>query len=134
MRRTLGVLLIGVLMAAGLVACGKDGGDTPAGHFTPNATTTALKKADWTVKSSKGGTVSKVTQTGFLELTSPDGTKIDVQFIDSDDAAKSEFEAAKKKIDNFHGTVDHNAIIFTAPLGATDVPGAELNAVRDLLR
>lgn len=133
-RRDLGVHLIGLLMAVGLVACGSDGNDTPGGHFTPNDTTAALRKADWTIKSSRGGTVSKVTQTGFLKLTSPDGTKIDVQFIGSDASARAEFEAASKKIDNFHGTVDHNAIIFTAPLGAAAVPGTELDAVHHLLR
>ncbi|MDP9115873.1 MAG: hypothetical protein M3O28_01110 [Actinomycetota bacterium] len=35
--------------------------------------------------------MSKVKQTGFLELTAPDGAAINVQFIDTTMSAESEF-------------------------------------------
>lgn len=94
----------------------------------------ALRAAGWAVTASKGGTVSKVQQTGFLELRAPDGTKIDLQFIDSDSAASSEYAAAVKALDHFKGAVDHNAIIFLAPLGKGSPPPADVAALRSLLR
>lgn len=133
MRRIATVLLLVLLATLTLVGCGSDGNDPPPGHFTPDATTTALEDAGWTVKSSKGGTVKDVIQTGFLELTSPAGTLIDVQFIDSDEAAEQEFEAAVKEISGFQGSVDRNAIIFIAPLGASAVPASDLDELLGLL-
>ncbi len=72
--------------------------------------------------------------TGFLELQAPDGTKVDVQLIDTDSAARSEYAAAVKALDHFQGTVDHNAIIFLAPLGNGVPPAGDVDALRSLLR
>ncbi len=83
---------------------------------------------------SKGGTVSHVVQTGFLMLQAPDGTAIDLQLIDSDTAATSEYDTAVKSLDHFEGVVDRNAIIFLAPLGKGTVPAADVAALRGLLR
>ncbi len=126
-------ILLVLIVVLQLVGCRSDGTDHPASHFTAEPTTKTLRGAGWTVTASKGGTVSKVKQTGFLKLRAPDGTKIDVQFIDSDAAASSEYAAAVKALDGFKGTVDHNTIIFLAPLGKGSPPPADVAALRSLL-
>lgn len=127
--RTQARLAVAVALVLALVSgCG------PSGRYQSDATTKALRSAGWTVQASKGGTVGDVKQTGFLKLRAPDGTAIDLQFIDSDESARVEYEAAVTKLAGFGGTTVHNAIIYLAPRGAKPVPPADLAKLISLLR
>ena len=124
-------IAIGAAALVALSACGSTS-SLPTGR-TAGASTKPLAGAGWKVHSARGGTVSKVKQTGFLELIAPDGSAIDLQFIDTASAANAEFDAAIKSIPNFHGVVFENVIIFLAPLGATAVPAVDVTALRGLV-
>lgn len=124
---------IGLVATTGALFLTLVSGCGSSSRYDAGATTKALRSAGWTVKASKGGTVSDVKQTGFLKLTAPDGTAIDLQFIDTDSAARAEYDAAVKKLAGFGGTTVHNAIIYRAPLGQNQVPPADLAALESLL-
>lgn len=122
------VAIVGLMFLVLISGCGS------SGRYHADETTKALRSAGWMVNPSKGGTVSDVKQTGFLKLKAPDGTAIDLQFIDSDEAARAEYEAAVTKLAGFGGTTVHNAIIYLAPLGKEPVPPADLDELTSLLR
>ncbi|MEO8750483.1 MAG: carbonic anhydrase [Allobranchiibius sp.] len=54
--------------------------------------------------------------------------------IETDSDASSEYAAAVKALDHFQGTVDHNAIIFLAPLGKGVPPAGDVATLRSVLR
>lgn len=128
MRTCLRVAIVGLTFLVLVAGCGS------SGRYDVDETSKALRSAGWMVKASKGGTVADVKQTGFLKLRAPGGTAINLQFIDGDEAAKAEYDAAVTKLVGFGGTTVRNAIIYLAPLGKEPVPPDDLAELTSLLR
>lgn len=127
-------------MAADAMSC--DASMTTSGHATADgpltaaASLAALRKAGWTAKPVTGmpHTASGVAQVGYLELTSPCGAEIDVQFLATPADAAKELTAAAKSMPGLHGTVINNALVFSRGDGMVMISTKTLAALRPLLR
>lgn len=79
-------------------------------------------------------TASGVTQIGYLELTSPDGFGVDVQFMPNASDARTELAAAEKSMPGCHGKTVGNALVFSRGDGHLVIPPKTLKDVKGLLR
>ena len=106
------------------------------GALTPAASLAALAKAGWMPKAVAGmpHTASGVPQVGYLEVTSPGGLGIDVQFLRTAAAAVAELAAAEKSMAGCHGSTVKNAMVFSRGDGKAAIPARTLAALTALLR
>ena len=104
------VLLVSMLM----VGCGSSKPDV----YDTGRSAAALGAAGWRAKSVAGmpNTLSGVRQVGYLEVTAPDGTRIDIQFLEDATKAVQELKAVEAKVQKFVGSTAANALVFSADM------------------
>ena len=97
-----------------IVGCGSSQPDV----FDPGRSAAVLGTAGWRAKSVTGmpNTLSGVRQVGYLEMTAPDGTRIDIQFLEDTAKAVQELKAVEAKDQKFIGSTAGNALIFAADM------------------
>ena len=121
------VLLISTLM----VGCGSSKPDV----YDAGRSIATLKAAGWRPKSVAGmpRTLSGVRQVGYLELTAPDGTRIDIQFLEDAAKAVQELKAVEAEDKKFVGSSARNALVFAADLKHA-IAKPDLDRLTSLLR
>ena len=104
------VLLVSMLM----VGCGSSKPDV----YDAGRSAAALAAAGWRAKPVTGmpNTLSGVRQVGYLELTAPDGTRIDIQFLEDATKAVQELKSVEAKDQKFIGSTAGNALVFSAEM------------------
>ena len=107
------VLFVSMLM----VGCGSSKPDV----YDAGRSAAALGAAGWHVKSVAGmpNTLAGVRQVGYLELTAPDKTRIDIQFLEDATKAVQELKAIEAKDKKFVGSTAGNALVFPADMKHT---------------
>ena len=120
------VLLMSLLM----VGCGSSKPDV----YDAGRSATALGAAGWRAKSVAGmpNTLAGVRQVGYLEMTAPDGTRIDVQFLEGATKAVQEFKAIEAKDHKFVAITAGNALVFSADMKHA-IPKPDLDRLLRLL-
>ena len=120
------VLLMSMLM----VGCGSS---KPA-VYDAGRSASALGAAGWRAKSVAGmpNTLAGVRQVGYLEMTAPDGTRIDIQFLEDATKAVQEFKAIEAKDPKFVVVTAGNALVFSAD-PKTAIPKPDLDRLVRLL-
>ena len=110
--------------------CGHSGGS-----YSQQASLDRLVSAGWKAISANGmpNTVSGLPQVGYLQMTSPDGIRLDAQFMEDAPAAQKEAAAAGAKLPGFRSVVIGNVLVFTPPDGAIPVNDADRTALTSLL-
>ena len=95
----------------------------------------SLQTSGWKAKSVAGMpiTISGVRQEGYLETTAPDGTRIDIQFLEDGSRAAKELKAVIDHDATFVGATIGNTLVF-APGTTKMVPKPDLDALSRLLR
>ena len=123
---SLGVLLF----AMSLVACSSTSDVYDTAHSA-----SSLRAAGWSAKSASGmpNTISQVRQVGYLETTAPDGTRIDIQFLEDPTKAGQELAAVKGQDATFVGTAIGNSLVFGSD-ATKAVPQSDLAVMKALLR
>ena len=124
-------ILLSLACAALLAgACGHSGGP-----YSEQASLDHLVSAGWKATSAHGmpNTVSGLPQVGYLQMTSPDGVRLDAQFMEDAAAAQKEAAAAGAKLPGFRSVVIGNVLVFTPPDGAIPVNDADRTALTSLL-
>ena len=120
------VVLVSMLM----VGCGSSKPDV----YDPGRSVTALGAAGWRARTVAGmpNTLAGVRQVGYLELTAPDGTRIDIKFLEDTAKAIQEFKAIEAKDPKFVGITAGNALVFSADT-KTAIPKPDLDRLVSLL-
>jgi hypothetical protein len=95
----------------------------------------SLQIAAWKAKPVAGmpHTISGVRQEGYLETTAPDGTRIDIQFLEDGAKAAQELKAVIGQDATFVGATIGNSLVFAANTTKA-VPKPDLDALSTLLR
>ena len=120
------VLLVSTLM----VGCGS----SKPGVYDTGRSAAALGAAGWRAKSVAGmpNTLAGVRQVGYLEMTAPNGTRIDIQFLEDATKAVQEFKAIEAKDPKFVVVTAGNALVFSAD-PKTAIPKPDLDRLVRLL-
>ena len=120
------VLLVSLLIAG----CGSSKPDM----YDAGRSATSLGAAGWRAKSVAGmpNTLAGVRQVGYLEMTAPDGTRIDIQFLEDAAKAVQEFKAIEAKDPKFVGITAGNALVFPADMKHA-IPKPDLDRLVRLL-
>ena len=97
-----------------MVGCGSSKPDA----YDAGRSIATLRAAGWRPKSVAGmpNTLSGVRQVGYLEVTAPDGTRIDIQFLEDTTKAVLERKAVEAEDKKFIGSTARNALVFAADL------------------
>ena len=97
-----------------MVGCGS----SKPGAYDAGRSIATLRAAGWRPKSVAGmpNTLSGVRQVGYLEVTAPDGTRIDIQFLEDTTKAVLERKAVEAEDKKFIGSTARNALVFAADL------------------
>ena len=134
MRR---IAIIGAL-AILLTACGGSSTSTPS--YDATASQAPLTKAGWKVKTGTGmRPLAGGKQLGWLDLVSPTGTKISLQFLESSGKAKDELAAIHAGVSgvkadpSFRGTTVGNVLAFTTPTGRQELSAIVVSDLGKLL-
>jgi hypothetical protein len=129
-RRARSVVAIAAVVIA---SCG--GTSSGTSLYVANPTSTALRAAGWTVHAGPGmNPIAGGRQIAWLDIFSPHGDALSLQFLTDADHAKRELAAATRQSRTFHGATIGNVLVFERPDGATPVPPALLDRLRQLLR
>ena len=130
-RRGLRLLLVASTLGVVVFGCSSPKSDV----YDATRSAASLQTAAWKAKPVAGmpNTISGVHQDGYLETTAPDGTRIDVQFLEDGARAAQELKAVIAQDPTFVGATVGNAIVFAADTTRT-VPKADLDALSNLLR
>ena len=120
------VLLVSLLIAG----CGSSKPDM----YDAGRSATSLGAAGWRAKSVAGmpNTLAGVRQVGYLEMTAPNGTRIDIQFLEDATKAVQEFKAIEAKDPKFVVVTAGNALVFSAD-PKTAIPKPDLDRLVRLL-
>ena len=103
-----------LLMLTLMVGCGS----SKPHVYDAGRSIATLKAAGWRPKSVAGmpNTLSGVRQVGYLEVTAPDGSRIDIQFLEDATKAVQEQKAVEADDKKFIGSTAGNALVFAADL------------------
>ena len=124
-----------MIAALAVLAIGCGGGGSSGSTYQPSATHDALSNAGWSVMSAPGmKPVAGGRQLGWLDVTSPAGTKLSLQLLESPDHANRELSAVQKSDPKFHGKTVESILVFAAPNGHQPVPSVDLKALTRALR
>ena len=124
-----------MIAALAVLAIGCGGGGSSGSTYQPSATHDALSNAGWSVMSAPGmKPVAGGRQLGWLDVTSPAGTKLSLQLLESPDHANRELSAVQKSDPKFHGKTVGSILLFAAPNGHQPVPSADLKALTRALQ
>jgi hypothetical protein len=122
-----------VVTAIGIASCSGHSNDTTL--YVANPTSVALRAAGWTVHPGPGmNPIAGGHQIAWLDITSPHGDALSLQFLTNGDHAKRELAAATKQSRTVHGATIGDVLVFERPDGATPVPPPLLDQLRQLLR
>lgn len=129
MRRGTSLLLIGIVVVGG--ACSH-----PGATYTAQLSIDSLTAHGWKAASAGGmpNTASGLPQVGYLEMTSPQGHRLDGQFMTDPSAATKEAAAVLAQDPAFTSVVIGNVLVFVPPNGADPVAAADQAALASLLR
>lgn len=130
-RRGMRSFLVALTLGAALIGCGSSTSDV----YDATRSASSLQSAGWKAEPVDGmpNTIAGVQQEGYLETTAPDGTRIDVQFLEDGGKATQELNAVMAQYPTFLGVTIGNSLIFAAD-PATSVPAADLEVLSTLLR
>ena len=114
-----------------MVGCGSSKPDA----YDAGRSIATLRAAGWRPKSVAGmpNTLSGVRQVGYLEVTAPDGTRIDIQFLEDTTKAVLERKAVEAEDKKFIGSTARNALVFAADLKHA-IAQPDLDRLTKLLR
>lgn len=131
--RRRGLRLFLVALTLGVVVFGCSSPKSAVYDATRSAA--SLQTAAWKAKSAAGmpNTISGVRQEGYLETTAPDGTRIDIQFLEDGARASQELKAVMGQDATFVGATIGNSLVFAADTTKA-VPKSDLDALSTLLR
>ena len=130
-RRGLRLLLVALTLVGAAFGCSSPKSEVY--NAIPSAA--SLQTSGWKAKSVAGmpNTISGVRQEGYLETTAPDGTRIDIQFLEDGSKAAKELQGVMSQDATFVGATIGNTLVFAANTTKT-VPKPDLDALSNLLR
>gem|GEM_PF-3402551 len=130
-RRGPRLLLVALTLVVAAFGCSSPKSDVY--NAIPSAA--SLQTSGWKAESVAGmpNTISGVRQEGYLETTAPDGTRIDIQFLEDGSKAAKELKAVMSQDATFVGATIGNTLVFAANTTKT-VPKPDLDALSNLLR
>lgn len=137
MRRLLAVVPV-VLVAVLLSGCGGSSSASPG--YDVAASQSALREAGWRAELGQGmSPLAGGKQLGWLDVVSPGGTKISLQFLESDSKAVDELAAIRKGVEGvkpdpaFAGVAIGNVLALSAPNGRRALGPSTVTDLRGLL-
>lgn len=128
-RLTAGVPLLLLLMVA--VSCG---GSSRTDPLSAQDVRRQLADNGWSVNEAQGmAPLAGGEELAFLTATSPDGTDVSLQVLDSSARARREVELASAQSPGFHGSAVRNVMVFDSPAGEGTLPDQTLSQLGQLL-
>jgi len=120
----------GLVTMLAIAGCG---GASSGTVYEAQSTARSLQAAHWSARAVAGmpDTFTNARQVAYLETVAPDGSAIDLQFLETSALAVAELTAARQH--GFSGTTIANAIVVAHTSGTT-VPPGDLDALRSLMR
>ena len=130
-RRGLRLFLVALTLGVVVFGCSSPKSEV----YDATRSAASLQTAGWKAKSVAGmpNTISGVRQEGYLETTAPDGTRIDIQFLEDGAKAVQELKAVMGQDATFVGATIGNSLVFAADTTKA-VPKPDLDALSTLLR
>ena len=130
-RRGLRLFLVALTLGVVVFGCSSPKSDV----YDATRSAASLQTAAWKAKPAAGmpNTISGVRQEGYLETTAPDGTRIDIQFLEDGAKAAQELKAVMGQDATFVGATIGNSLVFAADTTKA-VPKPDLDALSTLLR
>ena len=130
-RRGLRLFLVALTLGVVVFGCSSPKSDV----YDATRSAASLQIAAWKAKPVAGmpHTISGVRQEGYLETTAPDGTRIDIQFLEDGAKAAQELKAVMGQDATFVGATIGNSLVFAADTTKA-VPKPDLDALSTLLR
>ena len=127
MRRSVAAIAL-LLVATGCA------GESPK-TYDPGRSAASLERVGWVVDpvAPPSTTAGGQRPLAYLETTAPDRRRIDLQFLESPEAATAELAARRRQAPGFGGTTVGNVVVIPAGERTDDVPDADLALLRSRL-
>ena len=128
MRRSVAAIALAVLAAG----CGGPGPRA----YDAGRSAASLQRVGWavTMAADPPPTLAGGRQVGYLETTAPDTRRIDLQFLETPEAATAELAAHRRRAATFAGTTVGNVLVIPAAGRDDRVPEVDLAALRNRLQ
>jgi hypothetical protein len=117
-----------------LVAAVSCGGSSRTDSLSAHDVRRHLADNGWSVQDAQGmAPLAGGEELAFLTATSPDGTHVSLQVLDSSTRAQREVELASAQSPGFHGSAVRNVMVFDSAAGDGTLPNQTLSQLGQLL-